>query len=605
MSKVLAHHLARKACVYVRQSSLAQVRDHRESGRRQLDFRGRAVALGWQAEQIEVIDEDQGRSGASAEARAGFQRLVADVGLGKVGAVLGLESSRLARSCADWYRLLELAAVTRTLIVDEEGVYDPNHYNDRLLLGLKGTLSEAELHFLKQRMVGGRRNKAKRAAFHIRLPAGYVWDEEEEGIRLDPDERVRAAISLFFETFERLRTAVAVARHFEACRQPFPRRDGFGSLQAAPTWGRLCVSRAVAVLKSPIYAGIYAYDRHHAQVMDPEDPCAGGRILVRGAHPGYVTEEAYERNVAQLVSNRNHYRGARQRGSAREGGCLLTGVVLCGGCGRPMNPVYRSRTTATYRCLSSATRRICQIVHARHVDPLVEEVLLETIAAEDLSLALGAMEKLAARAMAMERQWQKRLEAARYEADRAARRYHQVEPENRLVARTLEREWNERLLEVTRVEKEHEEARQEPPIALTPEQREQILALSKDLPRLFCAPTTKVSQKKEILRLLIEDVTLRNEDAPHGIDVAIRWKSGIVSRHRAKRPELRPRTTPAEVVRRIESLYRTKKDKEIAAILNAEGHVSRTGRPYTNLIVAHHRQRNGWRKHKSPKRSQG
>lgn len=604
MSKVLAHHLERKACVYVRQSSLAQVRDHRESGRRQLDFRGRAVALGWPAEQVEVVDEDQGRSGASAEERIGFQRLVADVGLGKVGAVLGLEASRLARSCADWYRLLEIAAVTRTLIVDEEGVYDPNHYNDRLLLGLKGTLSEAELHFLKQRMAGGRRNKATRAAFHIRLPAGYVWDEEE-GVRMDPDERVRDTILLFFETFERLRTAVAVARHFEDCRQPFPRRDGFGSLRAAPTWGRLSVSRAVAVLKSPIYAGIYAYDRHDAEAMDPEDPCAGGRILVRGSHPGYVTEEAYERNVAQLVSNRNLYRGARQRGSAREGGCLLSGVVLCGVCGRSMSPIYRSNTTPSYLCVSSATRRTCQTVHARHVDPLVEEVVLETIAAEDLALAVGAMEKLAERAMAMERQWQKRLEAARYEADRAARRYHQVEPENRLVARTLEREWNDRLLEVTRVEKEHEEARQAPPIALTAGQREQILALSKDLPRLFRAPTTKVSQKKELLRLLIEDVTLKNADAPYGIEVAIRWKSGVVSRHRAERPALHPQAASDEVIGRIESLYRTKTDQEIAAILNAEGHVGGNGRPFNGLVVAHHRQRHRWLKHKSPRRSQG
>ena len=223
MSKVSARHLERRAYVYVRQSSMAQVQNHRESTERQYNLRGRAVVLGWRPEQVEVIDDDQGRSGASAQGRGGFQRLVSDVALGEVGAVLGLEVSRLARSCADWYRLLEVAALSSTLIIDEDGVYDPNHYNDRLLLGLKGTLSEAELHFLKSRMMGGRRNKARRGAFHIRLPVGFVW---EDGIRMDPDERVRDTVQLFFRTFERLASAAAVARYFEDHRQLFPRRDG-------------------------------------------------------------------------------------------------------------------------------------------------------------------------------------------------------------------------------------------------------------------------------------------------------------------------------------------------------------------------------------------
>jgi DNA invertase Pin-like site-specific DNA recombinase len=591
MGKVLAHHLARKACVYVRQSSLAQVRHHRESGRRQRDFKDRAAALGWRVEQVEVIDEDQGRSGSSTEGRAGFKRLLGEVGLGEVGAVFGLEVSRLARSCADWYRLLEIAAITRTLIVDEEGVYDPNHYNDRLLLGLKGTLSEAELHFLKQRMVGGRRNKARRAAFRIRLPAGYLW---EEGIVLDPDERVQGAITLFFETFERLGTAMAVARHFEDCRQPFPRRDGWGSPDVAPTWGKLSHSRTVAVLKNPTYAGIYAYDRHHSEEMDPEDPCSGGRILIPDSHPGYITEYQYERNVARLVSNRSHYRGMRQKGSAREGSCLLTGIALCGRCGRRMNPLYHSRTTPLYACYTAGTKRPCESVHARHLDPTVEEVILDTISKEGLSLAVGAMEKLAERSMALERQWQKRLEAVRYEAARASRRYHQVEPENRLVVRTLEREWNESLQNVAQVEAAYEEARRAPPIALTAEQREQVLALSKDLPRLFRAPTSKVSQKKEILRLLIEDVTLTNQDDPWAIEVAIRWKTGAVSRHRAERPKRNPQTTSAEVIERIKALYQVMTDEETAEALNREGFTSSMGRPFTVCSVAHLRRSRGW-----------
>ncbi len=598
MGKVAAHHLARKAFVYVRQSSLAQVRDHRESGLRQLDFQGRAVALGWEPEHVEVVDEDQGRSGASSEGREGFKRLVAEVGLGQVGAVLGLEASRLARSCADWHRLLEIAAVTRTLIVDEEGVYDPNHYNDRLLLGLKGTLSEAELHFLKQRMVGGRRNKAQRAAFHIRLPAGYVWDAEEECIRLDPDERVREAVELLFSTFERLGTAAAVARAFASLRQPFPRRDGWGSLDVEPTWGRLSLSRVVTVLRNPIYAGIYANDRHHPEPMDPEDPCAGGRILVPDAHPGYISRETYERNVKRLVANRSYWRGMHQKGSAREGGCLLAGIALCGSCGRRMHPEYHAKSTPLYVCQDTAVARTCQRVHARHVDPCIESVILESLSREDLSLAVGAMEKLAERSMALERQWQKRLEAARYEADRASRRYHQVEPENRLVARTLEREWNACLLEVERVEQDYEEARRTPPIALTEEQRRQVFALADDLPRLFGAPTTKTSQKKEIARLLIADVTLTNREDPWQIEVAIRWKTGVVSRHTAERPQVHPQTTPEEVLQRIEALYREKTDAEIVAILASEGHRSGTGRPINVGMVAHLRRSRGWRKYR-------
>ena len=361
MGKVAPRHLELKAYVYVRQSSLAQVRDHRESTLRQYNFRDRAVLLGWRAEQVEVIDEDQGQSGASSERRGGFQRLVSEVALGQVGAILGLEMSRLARSCADWYRLVEVAALTRTLIIDEEGIYDPNHYNDRLLLGLKGTLSEAELHFLKQRMIGGRRNKAQRGEFRIRLPVGYVW-EEGEGIRMDPDERVRDAVHLLFRSFDRLGSAARVVRFFEDNRQVFPRRDGWGSQDVGVTWGSLGISRAIQTLRSPLYAGVYAYNRGCLEPVDPEDPCAGGRIWINGSHPGYITVEQYEKNVARLVANRNIYGGMRGKGTAREGNSLLQGIVLCGICGRHLNVLYRTKGVLMYSCRWSRTGRICQEV---------------------------------------------------------------------------------------------------------------------------------------------------------------------------------------------------------------------------------------------------
>jgi DNA invertase Pin-like site-specific DNA recombinase len=595
MSKVSPRHLERRAYVYVRQSSLAQVQHHRESTARQYDLRERAVALGWQPELVEVIDEDQGQSGRSSEGREGFQRLVSEVALGRVGAVLGLEVSRLARSCADWYRLLEVAALSATLIVDEDGVYDPNHYNDRLLLGLKGTLSEAELHFLKSRMMGGRRNKARRGALRIRLPTGYVWDD---GIRLDPDERVQEAVRLFFRSFTRLGSAAAVARYFEDHEQPFPRRDGHGSAKVATTWGPLGISRAVEILRSPIYAGAYAYSRRSPHPENPEDPAAGGSILIRDAHPGYISFDEYQRNVARLVANRNMYGGMRNRGTAREGRSLIQGLALCGRCGRHMLVSYLPDGTPFYSCRTSRTLRPCQAINGRHVDPLVEKAVLEALRPRELKLAVGALEKLAERASELDRQWQHRLEAARYETEKAARRYHQVEPENRLVARTLEREWNTRLEEFDHLEREYESAKKKPPFELTEAQRTKIVSLAQDLPRLWRAPTTKMSQRKEVVRLLVEDVTLRAVDDPWSIDVAIQWKTSVVTRHQARRVMLRPHKTDSATAQRLASLSMEpgRTDAEIAAMLNAERQRTGKGKRFTAGRVADARKRYGRRR---------
>jgi len=553
------------------------------------------VRLGWRVEQVETIDDDQGQSGASASGRGGFQRLVSEVALGHVGAVLGLEVSRLARSCVDWYRLLEVAALSRTLIVDEDGVYDPNHYNDRLLLGLKGTLSEAELHFLKSRMIGGRRNKARRGAFRIRLPVGYVWEEGE--IRLDPDERIRDAVKLFFACFERLGSAAAVSRYFEDQRQPFPRRDGWGSLGVVASWGKLSISRAVEILHHPVYAGTYAYNRKSAREEDPEDPGRGGRILIPGTHPGYITLEQYERNLARLMANRNLYAGTRFKGRARKGHSLLQGIALCGRCGRHMNIKYERSGSVLFWCHSQKTHRPCQFVQGRHVEPLVEEVVLEAVSREELELAVGALEKFTQRARELDRQWKHRIEAARYEAEKAARRFKRVEPENRLVARTLEREWNAHLEELERLEKDYAEVKRKPPFELT-EAREKILALAQDLPRLWRADTTSNSQRKEVLRLLIEDVTLANVDEPWSISVAIRWKTGALTRHRAKRLLRHPQTTAPEVIARIETLWKENTDAEIATVLNAEGHQSGYRKPFTPGMIAHLRNRRGLKKYR-------
>jgi len=480
--------------------------------------------------------------------------------------------------------------------VDEDGVYDPNHYNDRLLLGLKGTLSEAELHFLKSRMIGGRRNKARRGAFRIRLAVGYVWEEGE--IRLDPDERVRDAVGLFFACFERLGSAAALARYFEEQHQAFPRRDGWGSPGVAASWGALSVSRAVQLLHNPIYAGVYAYARSCPREEDPEDPGAGGRILLAGTLPGYISLEQYQRNEARLMANRDLYAGTRQKGSAREGHSLLQGIVLCGRCGRHMSVKFERDGSVVYGCRSRQTRRLCQNVHGRYVEPLVEQVLLGALSRQELELAVGALEKYEERARDLDRQWRTCLEAARYEAEKAARRYHRVEPENRLVARTLEAEWNARLLDLERLEKEHAEVRSKPPFELSAAQRERMLALAHDIPRLWHAPTTRPSQRKEVLRLLVDDVTLVNADDPWSVTVTVRWKTGASTRHAARRVLPHPQTTTPEVLARIEALYTTHTDREIAARLNAEGLRGGYGKPFTEGMVAHLRGRRALKKYR-------
>jgi len=320
--------------------------------------------------------------------------------------------------------------------------------------------------------------------------------------------------------------------------------------------------------------------------------------LIPGTHPGYITLEQYERNLARLMANRDLYAGTRFKGRARKGHSLLQGIVLCGRCGRHMNIKYERNGSVLFWCHSQQTHRPCQFVQGRHVEPLVEEVVLEAVSREELELAVGALEKFTQRARELDRQWKHRIEAARYEAEKAARRFKRVEPENRLVARTLEREWNAHLEELERLEKDYAEVKRKPPFELTEAQREKILALAQDLPRLWRADTTSNSQRKEVLRLLIEDVTLANVDEPWSISVAIRWKTGALTRHRAKRLLRHPQTTAPEVIARIETLWKENTDAEIATVLNAEGHQSGYRKPFTPGMIAHLRNRRGLKKYR-------
>jgi DNA invertase Pin-like site-specific DNA recombinase len=583
------------AVIYVRQSTLFQVRENTGSTTRQYDLANRAEALGWSPAHIQVVDQDQGHSGSSALGRDGFGWLVAEVGLGHVGAVLSLEVSRLARNNSDWYRVLEICALTETLVIDEEGVYDPGAPNDRLLLGIKGTMSEAELHWLHSRLQGGKLAKAEQGCLRFRLPIGLVYDPVGH-IVLDPDEAVQEAVRLVFSLFEQTNSALAVVSYFAQHHLRFPARWWGGKRTEDLLWGRLTHNRVLNMLHCPLYAGAYVYGRtqFRRKSLPGETPRIKGRtrrvsqedwpIVRLEAHPGYISWDTFQRNQRQLDDNRT-WRAEEHRGAVREGPSLLQGIVLCGVCGRRMGIRYqRNGALLMYECHqlhSQLAGKTCQTLRGDRVDQAVIQCFLEAIQPAQIEVALSALDHVEARARQLDQQWRRQLERAQYEADLARRRYRSVEPENRLVARSLEREWNEKLATVERLEREYALAPKQAALSLSPAQREQIRWLAQDLPAVFQAPTTTFAQRKQLLRWLIKDVTLSKRG--NIIDLAIRWQTEALThlaipRHK-KSWEMSQ--TSQHVVARVRELAPTHPDTQIAALLHAEGAVSGKGGVFT------------------------
>jgi DNA invertase Pin-like site-specific DNA recombinase len=489
-SKIRPAHLERQAFIYVRQSPLFQVREHTASTARQYDLAQRARDLGWPREHITIIDQDQGHSGASTAGRDGFQALLVEVGLGRAGAVLSLEVSRLARSSSDWYRLLEICALTDTLVIDEEGIYDPGQYNDRLLLGFKGTMSEAELHWLRNRLLGGKLEKAQHGALRFRPPAGFVVDPAGQVV-CDPDEEVQQALRLLFTLVAQTGSALAVVKHFAVHHLRFPTR-GWGKRQGNELhWEPLTHTRVLEVLHNPTYAGTYVYGRTHTRtrVFPGEAPRVKGRtrrvprqdwpIVLHDQHPAYITWEQFLRHQQQLDDNRT-FRPEERPGAVREGAALLQELVLCGQCGRRMRVRYlEDGTIPSYDCNALHVRQAgptCQSLRGDGVDAAVAQVFLDAMQPAQLALSLATLAQVEAQARQIERQWHLRLERAQYEADLARRRFLAVDPDNRLVARTLERDWNDKLAAVATLEREHAAL---PPLTarlVSPEDRRDHLA---------------------------------------------------------------------------------------------------------------------------------
>ena len=591
-STIQAIHLSRKALVYVRQYSPAQVREHTGSTTRQYDLVRHALELGWQRDQIEVIDQDQGQSGASSFHRHGFQRLVTATGLHQVGAVFCLEASRLARANSDWYRLLEICALTRTLVIDEDGIYDPGHYNDRLLLGFKGTMSEAELHWLHQRLLGGTRTKAQAGQLRFRLPIGYLYDPVGR-IVMDPDEEVQAVIRLFFASFEQASGAMQVVMDFKEQGIRFPRRYWGGVRDGEYEWKALSYSRALSILHNPIYAGAYVYGRHHTEKVISDGSQISKRIrpldrenwqvCIHDNHLPYVSWQHYQDNQTRLQDNYARYPTSPSQGAVREGSALLHGIVMCGLCGRRMTVRYGSDGVPSYVCRDGYLRYgalPCQSVRGHVVDQAVTRQLMQALQPAHIDIAVAALAELEVKAQQLAKQWELRLEKAAYEANLARRRFIAVEPENRLVARTLEADWNDKLVQLEQLRTEAQVVQDERLSPLSTLEHHHLLALAEDIPALWNASTTSSKQRKQLLRLLIKDVTLVKREAE--IFVGIRWQTNAATELAIPRPP-RPwekTCTPPELVQRVRELMATGTDRQAAEQLAAEGYVTGAGLPF-------------------------
>jgi DNA invertase Pin-like site-specific DNA recombinase len=589
--KITADHLRRDAYLYIRQSTLRQVAENGESTQRQYALRERAVAAGWPADRIHVIDCDLGKSGSSAESRAGFQKLVSEVALTNAGIVMGLEVSRLARNSADWHRLLELCGQTRTLILDEDGIYDPAGFNDRLLLGLKGTMSEAELHFLKARMRGGQINKARRGELRIGAPVGLVY-RPDGALELDPDAEVQAALRLVFSTFERLGSATRTVKYFLDHGILFPRRLRKGPQKGDVLWAPPRHARILQVLHNPRYAGAFVYGRTHGRprpgggVSQIKVEMAEWQVVMPDMHPGYINWERFKENQEKLTDNAQAYTiGRRTGGPVREGPGLLQGRVLCGLCGGRMTIQYSQeygRCVPTYVCKETATRRggkVCQTVPGKVVDPAISTLLLELMAPMTLEVSLAVQGELEARTAETDTLRRKHIERMRYDAEVAQRRYMKVDPDNRLVADALEAEWNDKLRLHADVIEDYERRAPEEAAILDAEMRRRILNLTEQFPRIWNDPRVDVRERKRILRLLIADVTLIKADK---IIAHVRLSGGATRTLTLDRPLpiAQIRKFKPDLVAEVNRLLEQHCDREIAEIFNARGLRTWEGKPF-------------------------
>jgi DNA invertase Pin-like site-specific DNA recombinase len=582
--KLRPWHLDRAAIVYIRQSSPQQVTDHQESTARQYALADRAVELGWDRGRVTVVDDDLGKSGQSVEGRPGFQRLLAEVALDRVGLILGLEMSRLARSCKDWHQLLELCARFHTLLADADGLYDPTDHNDRLLLGLHGMMSEAELHILMERMYQGKLNKARRGELLGAPPIGYIRLPSGEWM-IDPDEQVRDTVRLIFDEFDRQATLQGLLRYLVSHQILIPVRPNSGANRGNLEWRRPNRMTLQNLLHHPAYAGAYRFGHRATDPRRkiPGRPGTGRRnrrpeeclVLIRDRLPAYITWDRFCANQDRLEANR----ATNDRpGAPRQGASFLAGLLRCGRCGRRMFVRYSgSQAQHFYRCTRGSddyAEPQCQCLSGPVLDGFVREQILAAVEPAALEASLAAVAEVERERTELSRQWRLRLERARYEADRAARQYQACEPENRLVGRELERRWEEALKLQRQVEDEYGHWQRSAPGRLSTEDERAIRSLAADLPAVWQAATTTTAEKKRIARLLIEQIYVTVDKGSERVDVELHWAGGLVQSHTLSRPVARYdlRSDHPRLVERLRALCAERLGSAaIAERLNAEG----------------------------------
>lgn len=596
--KIKPEHLQKNAYVYIRQSTLRQVLDNTESAERQYHLKNRACAMGWDAERVIIIDEDMGLSGTSSQWRDGFQYLMTEVSMAKAGAVFALEVSRFARNSSDWHRLLEICAMTETLIVDEDGVYDPRHFNDRFLLGMKGQMSEAELHILQARLQGGSLNKARRGALQLRLPIGLCYSGEGRIIR-DPDKEVQAAVERVFDIFAQKGSACKVVRYFSENNLLFPHVITEGVNKGDICWRPLMHSSVLKILHNPRYTGSYVYGRMRV-CKDPQTGKAKTiplsqdkwQVVIPDHGEGYISWEEFEANQRRLKANAQAFGGDRKSRPSREGPALLQGIVICGKCGKRMTIRYHERKgelVPDYLCQRDGIENssiACQSMAGKNIDERVEKLLIEKLTPESIEVALNVFEEVKKRHEDIKKAHKMRIEKLKYEADLAQRQYMHVDPANRLVASTLERNWNDKLVDLQAARDEYERTYKNNTLELTPELKEQLLELIRDFPKLWYNPRTPQREKKRIVRLMIKDVTLLKEE---GITLKIRWQGGAHTIIEIPKPLPAPleRVTPSDSLSRIRELSTKFRPKQIVDILNSEGYVTGTKQKFDSKKFHH------------------
>ena len=601
--KIQSHHQQKLACIYLRQSTMYQVMHNQKSTDRQYALQQKALQFGWDQSMIRIMDADLGQSGTTSTHRHDFKALVAEVSMNNVGAIFVLEASRLSRSSADWNRLLELCSLTQTLIIDQDGIYDPSQFNDQLLLGLKGTMSQAELHLIKGRLYGAKLNKAKRGELRFPVPVGYVYDEDGN-IVFDPDQQVQHTIHLLFDMFKEKQSAYYAVRYFGEHNIQFPKRSYGGRWKGKLLWGRLTHARVLTIIRHPFYAGVYTFGRYkthkslnaEGEIISTlkKQPMDQWQVIIKDHHQAYISYDTFENNLRQLQLNRTNIASQGIPSCVREGSSLLQGLMICSKCGRSMTIRYvkaGNKLIPTYECnwrkregLSSSS---CFSFRADVAEAAIEKSIIDVLSPQNILIATKALSQIQQHNNAMNKHWEMNIQRCQYNADLAQRRFEQVDPANRLVAASLEKNWNLQLEKLTIIQQQYQEYlnKQQQPFNLDDKQ---ITLLAQHIPSLWSS-TNNYKDKKRIIRLLISDVTVSKEPTQlKTLILNIRWKAGATQQIKAMltlniADKKRYPVEFVNTVRELTALHGD--DRKTVEILNQKGLLSSTGKPFTKDMI--------------------